>query len=165
MTQTETIAQNIVKYRKLKGLTQNDVAEHLGMTRSGYANYELGLRTLSFETALQLGELFGVSTNTLGYSEDCEQSSDTKSEIRQMIPQKDFEENEIDLVNKYRKLDDYGKKVVELVADAEIERCEKQNTTPKMIRSFIAACSEDNHEPTISEMEDLSKYPVTDEEF
>lgn len=67
MTQSETIAQNIVKFRKQKGLTQNEVAEYLGITRAGYANYEQGSRAISFETALKLGELFGISTNTLGY--------------------------------------------------------------------------------------------------
>lgn len=168
MTQVETIAQNIVKYRKLKGLTQNDVAEYLGMTRSGYANYELGLRSLSFETALQLGELFGVSTNTLGYSEEESPQVYNQSEappINHNKPECDFDDCEIELVQKYRKLDNYGKEVVNLVADAEVKRCEEQNTTPELIRSFIAAHSVDNHEPKIAYMEDLSKYPVTDEEF
>lgn len=67
MTQSETIAQNIIKFRKGKNLTQNEVADYLGITRAGYANYEQGLRTVSFETALKLGELFGVSTDALGY--------------------------------------------------------------------------------------------------
>ena len=42
---------------------------------------------------------------------------------------------------------------------------EQSDEKPKMIRSFRAACSQDNHEPEIAYMEDLSKYPTTDEEF
>ena len=72
MTVTEKIAKNIIKYRKLKNLTQSDVAQILGITRAGYAHYEQGTRSISFEHALQLGELFGVSTNTLGYDEEYE---------------------------------------------------------------------------------------------
>lgn len=65
--QAEKISLNIIKYRKLKGLTQKEVAEYLGITQAGYSYYEHGKRALSFEIALKLSELFGVSTYFLGY--------------------------------------------------------------------------------------------------
>lgn len=150
MTQAETIAQNIIKYRKLKGLTQNDVAEYLGITRSGYANYERGLRTLSFETALQLGELFEVSTNTLGYTEEIEQSSNKTSNVQN--PNIKFTQHEVNLVKAYRKNPDMQPAVDRLL---KIEQT-------AMIKSFRAASSSDNHEPEIVEMQDLSTIPESD---
>ena len=139
MTQTEIIAKNIIKYRKLKGLTQNDVASYLGITRAGYANYEQGVRSLSFETALQLGELFGVSTTTLGYVEENEEqpASVHKAEI-EITPR------EIILVKAYRNNPDMQTAVDRLL---KIEQ-------PITIKSFRAASSVDNHEPKI----DISEY-------
>lgn len=145
MTQTETIAKNIIKYRKLKGLTQNDVAEYLGITRSGYANYEQGLRALSFETALQLGELFGVSTNSLGYT-------DNDQPIKKEESNNDFTPHEIKLVQAYRDNPDMQPAVDRLL---KIEQ-------PAMIRSFRAASSVDNHPSEIVDIKDLSKLPEAD---
>lgn len=150
MTQAETIAQNIIKYRKLKGLTQNDVAEYLGITRSGYANYERGLRTLSFETALQLGELFEVSTNTLGYTEEIEQSTNKMSKAQN--PNIEFTQHEVNLVKAYRNNPDMQLAVDRLL---KIEQ-------PATIKSFRAANSSDNHEPEILEMQDLSAIPESE---
>ena len=150
MTQTETIAHNIIKYRKLKGLTQNDVAEYLGMTRSGYANYELGLRSLSFETALQLGELFEVSTNTLGYTEEYEMKPTETKDVKK--PNIILSPHEEKVVKAYRDNPDMRTAVDRLL---KIEQ-------PAMIKSFRAASSIDNHEPEIVDMEDLSTIPESD---
>lgn len=150
MTRTEIIAKNILKYRKQKGLTQNDVANYLGLTRAGYANYERGIRSLSFETALQLGELFGISTTTLGYIDE------TKDDIPQVqnieTPIYDFTPKEIKVIKAYRKNPDMQTAVDRLL------KIEQAST----IKSFRAAHSADNHEPEIVEMEDLSKYPESD---
>ena len=118
MTQTETIAQNIVKYRKLKGLTQTEAAKYLGITRSAYANYEQGARSISFETALQLGELFGVSTNTLGYVES--------GEIQKTEEVK-FTNHEIELVQAYRNNPDMQPAVDRLL---KIEQLTASETRP-----------------------------------
>ncbi len=68
MTQDETISKRLQFLRKSKGLSQKEVADYLGITRSGYANYEQGKRSVSFETALKLGELFDVSLDSIGYT-------------------------------------------------------------------------------------------------
>lgn len=150
MTRTEIIAKNILKYRKEKGLTQSDVADHLGITRAGYANYEHGIRSLSFETALQLGELFGISPTTLGYIEEVKEDVPKEQNIAKPIY--DFTPKEIKVVKAYRKNPDMQPAVDRLL---KIEQS-------GMIKSFRAASSSDNHEPEIVEMEDLSKYPESD---
>lgn len=70
MAPNDKIAKNLVKFRKENGLTQADVAKYLNVTRTCYAGYEQGVRGISFETALKLGELFGISAGTLGYKDE-----------------------------------------------------------------------------------------------
>ena len=169
------VGGNIRKRRLELKYSQKKVADYIGVTQQAYSKYECNMNSFGFETALKLGEILEISLDDLGLdyrkkdnSPEIEQQTNNQSEAPKITnnkPECDFDDCEIELVQKYRKLDDYGKEVVNLVADAEVKRCEEQNTTPKMIRSFIAAHSVDNHEPKIAYMEDLSKYPTTDEEF
>lgn len=59
------LAERLVKLRKAKGLTQNDVAGHLGISRGAYANYELGTREPDTDTLIKLAELYGVTVDYL----------------------------------------------------------------------------------------------------
>ena len=52
---------NLLLLRKEKGLTQKDVADHLGISRQAYANYECGNREPDIGTLKMLSEYFGVS--------------------------------------------------------------------------------------------------------
>ena len=58
-----------------RGLTQRDLAEHLGMTRATLASYETGRRKIAAETLIQIARLcdkqlafFEEATNTQGAS-------------------------------------------------------------------------------------------------
>ena len=51
----------LIKLRKEKGFTQEDVARLLQITRSTYANYETGYRKPDIETVIKLKRIFGVS--------------------------------------------------------------------------------------------------------
>ncbi|WP_297665887.1 helix-turn-helix domain-containing protein [uncultured Streptococcus sp.] len=46
-------------------LTQQNVSDHLSITRSAYAKIERGERTLSAEVLIQLSNLYNVSTDYL----------------------------------------------------------------------------------------------------
>lgn len=48
------VKQNIIDKRKERGLTQEAVAEGVGIARSSYAAIERGLRCPSLETALRI---------------------------------------------------------------------------------------------------------------
>jgi repressor LexA len=56
---------NLRNLRTKKGVSQQTVANHLGITRQAYNNYELGKRQADYETLLKLGEYFEVSVEEL----------------------------------------------------------------------------------------------------
>jgi len=51
--------------RKEAGLSQQMMADALGISRQAYSNYEAGNREPSYETALQLADYFNVTTDYL----------------------------------------------------------------------------------------------------
>ena len=57
--------ENVKKLRLEKGLTQEEVAEHIGIKQPTYNCYEAGLKLPSLGTAKTLAELFGVSLDDL----------------------------------------------------------------------------------------------------
>ncbi len=61
----EVFSKKIKKIRKLKGLTQQDVAQILRTSRSCIGNYESGTREPDLKTVCRLAELYGVGVEEL----------------------------------------------------------------------------------------------------
>ena len=62
---------NLKKLRKEKGVTQQQVANFLGVTSVAYGHYETGRRALTQERIAKLAEYFGTSTDDiLGINND-----------------------------------------------------------------------------------------------
>lgn len=57
--------KNLAKLRKVKKMSQYDLAERTGLSRGQIANYEQGTRQPDFETLLSFADFFGVSTDYL----------------------------------------------------------------------------------------------------
>ena len=57
--------EKLRELRKKKGLTHQEVADRLGVTRSAYSNYESGFRTPNVEMACKLAKLYGVRVEHL----------------------------------------------------------------------------------------------------
>lgn len=53
------------KRRVSHDMTQQVVAEELGVGRSTYAMYEVGVRKLTLEKAVQLARLYGITVDEL----------------------------------------------------------------------------------------------------
>ena len=56
---------NLKKLRKEKGLLQDDVARHLGLTRPAYSHYETGRRIPDAAMLEKLADLYGVSIDDI----------------------------------------------------------------------------------------------------
>ena len=57
--------ENLVSLRKLKQMTQEEVAEEIGVTRQALAKWESGETVPDLEKSRLLAELFGVSLDDL----------------------------------------------------------------------------------------------------
>ena len=64
-TVDETIGRNLVYYRRLEGLTQQQVAQQLSINRSTYTKYETGVSEPSISIIRQLAQLFHVTPGQL----------------------------------------------------------------------------------------------------
>lgn len=51
--------------RKKRNVSQQIVADYLGISRQAYSNYETGAREPDFETLLKLGEYFEVTVDDI----------------------------------------------------------------------------------------------------
>ena len=61
----DNVGNTIKKLRIERKLHQSEVAKHLRMTRSGYANIENGKATISHRKIILLMELYDVDANYL----------------------------------------------------------------------------------------------------
>lgn len=59
------LGKKLRKLRRDKELTQQQIADTLGLTRAAYASYELSRRQPDHQTILRLAKLFNVTTDYL----------------------------------------------------------------------------------------------------
>ena len=59
------LGENIARYRKEKGLSQEKVAEYMGVSRQAVTKWESGITKPSSENLIKLGKLFDVSVDVL----------------------------------------------------------------------------------------------------
>lgn len=64
-------AQRLRQLRRANGLTQQKLAECLGLQRSTYAYYESGKTTPSFDTLRKIALVYGVSVDYLIDAHGC----------------------------------------------------------------------------------------------
>ena len=93
---------NFRKARNITGLTQEEVAGKLGVTRPAYIRYEQGERECSFATLCKLADIYGVSTDYLLGNEEA-------------APQK-LDDGESNLLNLFRNLSEASKQALLMVA-------------------------------------------------
>lgn len=66
----DVLNERIVKLRKGKKITQEELANRIGVTRSALSQYELGTRQPDYETLQRMATFFDVSTDyLLGHSD------------------------------------------------------------------------------------------------
>lgn len=71
-----TIGQRLKKCRALTKLTQEQVAEQIGISHNTYARYESDIRCPTTDNAIKLSRYYHISLNELLYGTDYGQESD-----------------------------------------------------------------------------------------
>lgn len=61
----ETLGKNIRKVRKAKKMTQGELAEVLGVSKTSVTNYELGQRKISLESIVKLCSFYELTCDEL----------------------------------------------------------------------------------------------------
>lgn len=99
-------------FRELKGYTQEQLGELVGVAKTTIANYESGKRVPHVAKIKRLASALGISGDELLGTGLEEKSSPYSDEAYKLA--RDYDE----------KLDEWGRRTVRSVADHEIERCE-----------------------------------------
>lgn len=88
-------AQRLEKLRLEKGLTHQEMADMLGITRQAYGNYESGKREPDFKTLDKLADFFNVSLDYLlgksPHRSGPNQYEPTPAEIEDVIKKADLQ--------------------------------------------------------------------------
>lgn len=61
----ESITSNIRRLRKESGLTQQQVADKVNVSRSAYSQYEMGLKQPTIDTLVKIADLYKCSLDYL----------------------------------------------------------------------------------------------------
>ncbi len=61
----QTFGQNLTRYRKLCGFTQQQIADMLNLNRTTYTKYETGVAEPSFEILKKIVAIYGVDVNAI----------------------------------------------------------------------------------------------------
>lgn len=65
MNTTKRVGENLKYARKLKGLTQKQVAEQLNMTQQQYSRFENGVFELNYDLIVSLCKMLDTTPNEL----------------------------------------------------------------------------------------------------
>ena len=124
---------NLRNYREAAGLTQQQVAERIGITKSTYCNYESGKREPDVAKIKKIAKALGVSADALletGHGE-------------KTVPF--LSAGSMQLAKDYETLDAHGRAAVRVVMDEELNRMEELASLaelepewePKIINIFM----------------------------
>lgn len=108
------LAQRLRELRMYAGLTQNDLAHLLHITREAYTMYETGKRQLSYDSLCKIADYYHVSTDYLL----------NRSSIKNG-PQY-LTTGETELLSHYRLADGRGKESIRALAEIESGRNQKE---------------------------------------
>lgn len=106
------IGMRIKEARKEMGMTQEDLARVLGVTKSAIANYESETSHPKEPVMYKMFSALNVDANYL-----------FQDVINLPKERNDISLAEHEHIKKYRSLDDHGKKVIDFLLDEECNRC------------------------------------------
>ena len=102
------IAENIKALRKGKGLTQEQLAEALGVTVGAVYKWEVGLSMPEIRMLVEIAGFFELSVDALlGYEQHYDSIRDCITKIQQYTTDKDFEAAEKELEKALKKYPNY----------------------------------------------------------
>ena len=74
----ETVAKNLLYYRKKNKITQKELAEKLGVKHNAISSWENGVNSIEIDTLFQICKIFGITVNDM-YASPFNQLSSLKN--------------------------------------------------------------------------------------
>lgn len=121
------VGQRIKEARTLRNMTLDDVADDIGVAKSTVQRYENGkIARVKLPVLQAIANTLRVNPVWLCGQDVpmCENNEPSKEEPQPVEPQ--FSNSEIDLIEKYRFLDEHGKDMVDTVMEKEYARCKDE---------------------------------------
>lgn len=123
-----TLPERLKELRKEKHMTQAQLANVLGVAKGTVAMWEMGKRNPSLETLEQMSAVFDRTVSyIMGTSDDPSSPELSESEMQQLGAWA-VEEDYMEVLMKYLRLDGRGKATVEALINAEFSLCKAENT-------------------------------------
>lgn len=120
--------ERIKALRTKKGLTQLELGQAMGVSNVTVGQWEAGKREANFEMLCQLSDFFDRRIDyLLGHSEDASSVKLIQKDIDE-LGRMTVEEELYETIQKYLRLDDYGKQTVNAVILSEFLRCHEQES-------------------------------------
>lgn len=122
------LGERLKACRKALLLTQQNVAEKLGVTSASISSWESGARRPDFDMLYNLGKLYNVSFDYLFGRVDSvvAYNANTMDKLEETIATKVDTSMEYAVID-FLSLDEYGRVAVMKLIENELERCKKQN--------------------------------------
>lgn len=140
-----SLGSRIKERREQLHLTRNELATKIGVTPSAIANYENEVSSPKIEIMYELFEALDCDANYL------HQDEMAKYHRNHATPR------EMELIKKYRDLDDHGKEMVDLVLDKEHARITAAKVIP-LSRPTTIAAHFDGDEFTEDELDEIREF-------
>ena len=122
-----TFGERLHEIRKQNGITQQELADRIGVTKGTVSTWERNNRSPSFDMMNTLCDLFAVDLGYLSGATDSPQPLVTAQQLEDGALVQ-VEEYLTEYALKYSRLDQFGRNAVEALIRAEFERCKVQDT-------------------------------------
>ena len=123
-----SFGERLTQLRKENGYsTRSEFAEKIGIPSTTLRNYETDVREPGHTFLKQISEFFNVSVDYLLCLTD----------DKEVLNSFRLKTSEYECIKKYRKLDEYGKDLVDTVLSKEYDRCVKKQKTIYMPKKYI----------------------------
>lgn len=155
-----TFGERVKKLRKESGLTQDVLAEKVGVTKSAVSAWENNQRRPSFDVLDAMCTLFKVDLAfLLGQTDTNSYKELSDDEVKVMGTWTVLEEYE-DLFRKFAILDSHGQAAVSAILRAEFARCTETGTLQQARYISVSIKQKEVSIDELSELEDSDQVQV-----
>lgn len=92
----ETIAKNLLYYRKKNKITQKELAEKLGVKHNAISSWENGVNSIDIDTLFRVCKIFGVTVNDM-----YEMTADAPTTLAAHFDGDEYTEEELDEIKQF----------------------------------------------------------------